>query len=233
MFLSGFDDSILIIDGGEVSTTTNNISNWDLAFSWNNHADAGYFATSTGGILEILYGGTGAASAAGARENLDLDQIHKFAINATGTVGWIWQSTGDGRGNWVATSSLGIASGDATQAKLIGTTTATFDGHFSTSTFEGYAAANELCAEEFAGSFFCRTYDILVSIEQDDISSWGGSAWIAEGPPGYTSNSNDCKGWTDDSSTVLGAFWAFDSSGGGMGWLTNCSGEKPLACCGR
>ena len=233
LYLSGFDDSILIIDGGEVSTTTNNIANWDLAYSWNNHANAGYFATSSGGILEILYGGTGAASAAGALENLDLDQIHKFAINATGTLGWIWQSDGDGRGNWVATGTLGIASGDATQAKLVGTTTATFDGSFSTSTKFGYDAANQICSEEFPGSFFCRTYDILVSIEQDDISSWGGSAWIAEGPPGYTSNSNDCKGWTDNNSTVLGAFWAFDSSGGGMGWLTNCSGEKPIACCGR
>ena len=187
-----------------------------------------------GDVIEVAYGGTGATTATGARANLDLDEVYKFAVNSTGTTGWLWQSDGDGRGHWVATSSLGLDGGSGSEvSKLVGTTTSTFNGAFATSTLIGYEAANNICSSEFSNSYFCRTYDILATIEQDDISNWTGSAWIAEGPPGYTSNSNDCKGWTSSSSVMLGAFWAFDSDGGGMGWLTNCSGEKPIACCRR
>ena len=110
-------------------------------------------------------------------------------------------------------------------------TTLTTNGSFATSSLVGYQAGNQLCDDEIAGSHMCRTYDILFSIEQDDISSWTGTAWVAEGPPGYTSNSNDCQGWTSNSNTMLGAFWALDSAGGGMGWLTNCEVVKALACC--
>jgi hypothetical protein len=59
----------------------------------------------------------------------------------------------------------------------------------------------------------------------------GNTSWIVEGPPGYLANANDCKGFTSDSTTVLGAFWQYNSTGGGMGWLVNCETQKPLACC--
>jgi len=184
------------------------------------------------GIIDIAYGGTGASTATGTRVNLGLDDIARFGVNSTGTDGWLWQSDGDGRGQWVATGTLGlVGSGSETYAKLIGTTSAEYDGGYATTSLIGYAAANAICAAEFNNSFMCRTYDILVSIEQDDISQWSGSAWIAEGPPGYTSNSNDCKGWTSSSTIMLGAFWVLDSNGGGVGWLTNCSETKPIACC--
>jgi len=211
---------ILYSDGTDVSwSTTTAITTLGTIITGTWQADT----------IDIAYGGTGAETATGARENLDLDEIYDFAINSVGATGYIWQSDGDGRGQWVATSALGFING--TDTVLIGTTTSTHNGEFSTSTLRGYQAANDICAAEFAGSFFCRTYDILVSIKKLDISNWGGSAWIAEGPPGYTSNSNDCNGWTASSSIMMGAFWAFDSSGGGAGWLTNCSGEKPIACC--
>jgi hypothetical protein len=79
----------------------------------------------------------------------------------------------------------------------------------------------------------CRTYEIIVTIEEEDISDWNGDdAWIAEGPPGFTSNSNDCNGWTNDSNQdTYGAFWVFNRDGGGAGWLVNCSSVKPIACC--
>ncbi len=44
---------------------------------------------------------------------LFLDGINysKFFVNATGTTGYVWQSDGDGAGQWVSTSSLGISGG--------------------------------------------------------------------------------------------------------------------------
>ena len=188
-------------------------------------------------IIDIAYGGTGASTATGARENLGLDEVYKFGINATGTTGYVWQSDGDGRGKWVATSTLGLGGSSGDKAsKFIGTTTGLSTGSFATSTLVGYAAANDLCNYEYPGSHFCRVYDILVSVEQDDISNWtndASSAWVAEGPPGYTSDSNDCSGWTVGTADFLGAYWKFNANSGGSGWLINCGNNLPLACCSR
>ncbi len=141
-------------------------------------------------------------------------------------------SDGAGRGEWIASTTLMAVAGGTEVSKFLATTTATFDGAFATSSLSGYMAANDVCNAEFSGSHFCRVYDILVTVEQDDVSSWAGSAWVAEGPPGYTSNSNDCQGWTSNNGAHMGAFWAFDANGG-MGWLTNCAVTKPIACCSR
>lgn len=189
--------------------------------------------TWQGDVIGLAYGGTGSTTAAGARENLGLEDIYKFGITSTGTTGYVWQSDGDGKGEWVATSSLGIASGSGSTGKFIGTSTYTSVGLIATGSLIGYIAANDICSFEYANGFFCRTYDMLVTIEQDDVSDWvgGGNAWMAEGPPGYTYESNDCMGWTSSSSVHLGAFWEFDDDGGGMGWLVNCAQEKPLTCC--
>lgn len=190
------------------------------------------FGTWNAGIIEIAYGGTGAGTVAGARANLGLADVYKFGINATGTSGYIWQSDGDGRGQWVSTSSLGISTG-GTKSRFIGTTTSSYYPDFTyVGGYTGYQAANEICTNEYgAGAHFCRTYDIIVSIELSDISWWDGAAWVAEGPPGYTANSNDCKGWTASSSAMLGAYWQFENNGGGMGWLISCLTSMPIACC--
>ncbi len=167
-----------------------------------------------GSIIDIAYGGTGTSTAPSYGQLLMGNNLGGYDL--------------------VATSSLGLGGAEITRSKFIGTTTAITDGSFSTSTLIGYEAANDICNSEFPGSHFCRTYDILLTIEQGDISNWGigaSDAWIAEGPPGYTSNSNDCNGWTSNSNTDLGAFWVLNSNGGGAGWLVNCENVKPLACC--
>jgi hypothetical protein len=119
---------------------------------------------------------------------------------------------------------------------FIGTTTLTVTGDVATGTLTGYAAANDICNSEFPDSHFCRVYDIIVSIEQDSVSAWGNnqsSAWVAEGPPGYTADSNDCTGWKNGLASGLGAYWKFNANGGGAGWLINCANSLPLACCSR
>lgn len=189
--------------------------------------------TWRGDVVELAYGGTGASTATGARENLDLDEIHKFGINSTGTDGYIWQSDGDGRGRWVSTSSLGIAGNGGQRSMFVGTTTYTTNGDFASSTEEGYEAGNFLCDYEYPGSHMCRIYDLIISIEQG-IDLMGSNAWVAEGPPGYlgTNTANDCYGWKAGSDTNYGAFWLFQSgAGGGEGWLAPCDQIKPLMCC--
>jgi len=190
--------------------------------------------TWQGDPIDIAYGGTGTSTVAGVREVFDLDENYEYGIRTATTAGMVWVSTGPGtRGEWMATSSLGISGGG--YSMFVGTTTLTIDGDFATSTYTGYEAANARCAAEFSNSHFCRTYDMIVTIEKGDISLWGNdamSAWIAEGPPGYTTNANDCNGWTNDSNVnTYGAFWLFNSNGGGAAWLVNCANVKPLACC--
>ena len=116
----------------------------------------------------------------------------------------------------------------ATQVLL---TAATTDGNFASGGKVGYQAATDMCQTEYAGSHFCFTGEILHIIAAEDISGFASTAWISEGPPGYTANSNDCNGYTSSDNTKLGAFWVFDANGGGMGWLTNCAVVKSVSCC--
>ena len=207
--------------------------------SWMSTVNITSLGTITSGVwngspIDVAYGGTGATNATSARINLGLEDIEKFGITSTGTTGWLWQSDGDGRGQWIATTSLGIV-GSGGYDTLVGTTTFTSNGSFSTSTLIGYQAANYQCnIQNFPGSHFCRTHEILYTIQLKDITGWGNNisnAWIAEGPPGYTYDSNDCNGYATSSPVTLGAFWLFNSNGGGAGWLVNCSMAKSLACC--
>lgn len=127
-------------------------------------------------------------------------------------------------GSWSAISSSGGGT-------FVGKTASSYDGNFVSGGDTGYRAATVICAAEYSSSHFCQTGEILNSIAANSISGFSGTAWIAEGPPGYTANSNDCNGYTTNSNTYLGAFWELLSTNGGRGWLTNCSQTKPIACC--
>lgn len=125
--------------------------------------------------------------------------------------------------------------GGSGSATFVGTTPVTsYTGQFTSGLKTGYDAANTICAAAYTGSHMCRTDEILDTIATKDIStlfSGIADAWIAEGPPGFTADSNDCRGWTSANLAHLGPWWDFATSGGGIGYLTNCSTTKPIACC--
>lgn len=110
-----------------------------------------------------------------------------------------------------------------------------------TTEYIGYEAANKLCAQEYVGSHMCSTDEIVSTIASKGASYFadiegenyvGVDAWVSEGAPGYTSNSNDCNGWKSNAGeSFYGAFWIFSDDGGGNGWLTNCASTKKIACC--
>jgi len=148
-----------------------------------------------------------------------------------GTIRWTGtdMQAYDGNG-WTSLSKGGA---------FVGLTSGSTTGSFSTGSLVGYQAANELCTEAFAGSHMCRSAEIISTIDQN-INAFAGAAfgWAAQGPPGYTSNSNDCNGWTTASSTYLGAWWEYSTdngatiaTGGGKGFLVNCSVPQPISCC--
>ncbi len=114
---------------------------------------------------------------------------------------------------------------------LQGKTASSYNGNITFGADTGYKAANAICNNEFPGSHICQTDEILNTINGGAISGFTGTAWIANGPPGYMANANDCIGFTNNNPTSLGPFWEFLSTNGGRGWLTNCSVTKPIACC--
>jgi hypothetical protein len=132
-------------------------------------------------------------------------------------------------GTWIDIAYAAANSGPA-QIEL---TTNTYDGNFSyTGGYVGYQAANMICNNQLNGSHMCQTSEVISYINTSAIGSLDGSnAWVAEGAPGYTANANDCSGWTNNTTTYLGAFWYFMANGGGNGSLINCSQLKPIACC--
>jgi len=154
--------------------------------------------------------------------------IGDLAVDGTGGSLYIKETGNATNTGWSEVGAGGAAGAVISQIDL---TVATPDGNFSSGGFVGYQAANDMCNSEFAGSHFCRTDEIVEFIANNSTAAFANTAWIAEGPPGYTSNSNDCNGWTDNDASKLGAFWQFVPAGGGMGWLTNCAVTKSVACC--
>ena len=128
---------------------------------------------------------------------------------------------------------LGDLLGVSTIAYYYDKTAATYSGDLSAGGYVGYEAGDYICNQAFPGTHLCQEYEIITTIENKDISSWSGYAWYSSGGAKYTGTNpaNDCQGWTSSSTTYLGSFWKFNSTGGGSGAMINCSQAKSLACC--
>ena len=143
-------------------------------------------------------------------------------------------------GNLMANSFMGDGSQlSGVGPQQINLTSTKYNGSLSFGGKVGYQAANSICNATFSGSYWCQTNDVILIIKNKDISyfdnaGWQGGdpgAWIANGPPGYTWNANDCVGMKSEANSDYGTFWAFGANGGGSGGLSKCDAKKKLACC--
>ncbi len=120
---------------------------------------------------------------------------------------------------------------------FVGLTVGAYRGDFVTGTSRGYVAANKICQAQYPGSHFCTTDEIINTIQakEADLASYftnGTYGWIAEGPPGFLANANDCVGWTSSSTVgTYGPYWAFKTDTGGEGYLSPCGQQRNLSCC--
>jgi hypothetical protein len=131
------------------------------------------------------------------------------------------------------TNGMLICVNDTTVGAYTGQTASSYTGSITNGTKSGYDAANAICDSNFPGSHMCAISEIMHTIALGSFSGISGDAWVANGPPGYTANANDCKGWTSAAANYLGSFWNWgDTNGGGAGYLTACTGSKKINCCG-
>ena len=123
-----------------------------------------------------------------------------------------------------------IAADECTGGKFNHLTGSPYDGNQG-----GYPTVNGYCG---AGQHICTPDEILRTIvcapATLDAPFWpiGTSAWVANGPPGFTSPAaNDCSGWTSNAASSYGAFWQLTAAGTGKGLATSCSLSLKVACC--
>lgn len=102
-----------------------------------------------------------------------------------------------------------------------------------------YDQANATCSSLYPNSHVCASMELMNSYNNGNtvIAAQTGAALVNNGPPGYTSFSNDCLGWTNYDGAygglpVYGAIWDFTKK---FGKLNNCgdivSAGLPFACC--
>ena len=113
---------------------------------------------------------------------------------------------------------------------FVGLTTATSDGDMG-----GYAGANALCDADYSGSHMCADTEILATISGGSLTGWDTLAdgWMSTGNGKFptTEETNDCNGWTHNTSgQYFGNFWNFDLTGG-IGKSSYCQQQIRLACC--
>jgi hypothetical protein len=151
-------------------------------------------------------------------------------MNATGNSSGIY-------GDCVVTSSTGIQYNTSIGIYFNKTTT-TYTGSLTSGSLVGYMAGHAICNTTYPGTHFCSQEEIIETIWHTNVSTmttWSGTAWINSGAPKYapaTTPVNDCNGWTSAvASSYLGNYWAFSTTGGGVGSTINCGTSISLACC--
>lgn len=105
-----------------------------------------------------------------------------------------------------------------------------------------YEDVNKKCSqatdEAIKGSHVCTPDEMANSYNNANPSSavktyvTSKTLWINNGPPAFTANANDCRGWAETeaptSNMNYGTVWNFESKSGG---LLPCKTGKKFACC--
>ncbi len=154
--------------------------------------------------------------------------VASLQVTGGASAGQVLTSDASGNATWQAPAAGGAC---AATRQFVGVTAATYDGNRG-----GYKAADALCGAFDSGSTVCTAEEILNSYKcstgSDAIASATGSAWINQGPPGFTAYSNDCDGWTSNAAGYYGRLWTFEWTTGGKATVRECN-ISPLqfACC--
>jgi len=128
--------------------------------------------------------------------------------------------------------------------QFIGITSAKF------TTALNYETANDYCKTGSVvtptgpltntGSHICSPMELINSYNHSSsaVKTQTGNALVNNGPPGYTSFSNDCLGWSNitglyESKFVYGSSWDFTKKFGKLGNCGNIvsAGNFSFACC--
>lgn len=117
----------------------------------------------------------------------------------------------------------GGGGGPVTYTTWQGLTTSTYDGNQT-----NYAGADALCSADYAGSHVCSVEEILWLQRSGSTLPGAGEGWINDGPPGFTANANDCRGWSINAVGNYGRYWDFANA---QGWMRGCSNSVAFACC--
>ncbi|MBU0624928.1 hypothetical protein KKF05_01150 [Patescibacteria group bacterium] len=113
------------------------------------------------------------------------------------------------------------------------------DGRYRPQDVSGYYDVNSRCVTDYPGAHVCTSAEILESLRCSVATSPirtipnGSVAWINSGPPGHTSNYNDCEGWTSAAASSYARYWIFNQLTGGRGTGVSCNVTSGIqfTCC--
>lgn len=225
-------NAAIAIDGGGPAPTSAVGIAVGLDASFNSSLDMG----SGAGGDNVFYG------AARYEAMNDADSLLKLETYVISSDAFTTRLNVDRHGNVSASGDVKAAG--CFGATFVGATTAPFHG--SLGVVGNYKEANAKCVTDFPANgatpaaHVCRVEEILESIRcsmsaSDPVRTSGGLvAWVNGGSPGYIAQSNDCKGWADNTSTSYGRVWEFtagDTGGKGNMTVCNSSGGLKFACC--
>lgn len=130
-----------------------------------------------------------------------------------------------------------VAAAGSSTLSFVGITSAKYTAGFTVAP-KGYQGANNVCSSDaavgFSNSHVCTSGEILTLYNQKNtkILAETGNGIVTAGPPGYTANADDCRGFmvkTLAGEKVYFRWWNFTSKYGSMSECAN--NLLGFACC--